>query len=43
MFISQETLDDALLEAYPKLLKQSTNTVVATRGETAEVIERSLK
>jgi thymidylate synthase len=38
MFISQETLDDALLEAYPTLLKRSTDTVVATRGETAEVI-----
>jgi thymidylate synthase len=38
MFISQETLDDALLEAYPALLKRSTDTVVATRGETAEMI-----
>ena len=38
MFISQETLDDALLEAYPALLKRSMDTVVATRGETAEMI-----
>jgi thymidylate synthase len=37
MFISRETLDDVLLELYPKLLEQS-GTVVATRGEMAEVI-----
>jgi thymidylate synthase len=38
MFISHDTLDDALLEVYPALLRRSTDTVVATRGETAEII-----
>jgi thymidylate synthase len=38
MFVSQETLDDALLEVYPALLRRSKDTVFATRGETAEVI-----
>jgi thymidylate synthase len=37
MLISRETLDDVLLELYPKLLEQS-GTVVATRGEMAEII-----
>ena len=37
MLISRETLDDVLLELYPKLLQQS-GTVVATRGEMAETI-----
>ena len=38
MFISRETLDDVLLALYPLLLERSTDTVVATRGETAEII-----
>jgi len=38
MFISAETLDDVLLELYPKLLVRSKDTVKASRGETAEVI-----
>jgi thymidylate synthase len=37
MLISRETLDDILLELYPKLLEQS-GTLVASRGEMAEVI-----
>jgi thymidylate synthase len=37
MFISCETLDDVMLELYPKLLNRA-GTVVATRGEMAEVI-----
>jgi thymidylate synthase len=38
MFISRETLDDALLALYPVLLGKSDDTVVATRGVTAEII-----
>jgi thymidylate synthase len=38
MFISRETLDDVLLALYPVLLGRSNETVVATRGETAEII-----
>jgi hypothetical protein len=38
MYISAETLDDALLELYPALLARSANSVTASRGETAEVI-----
>jgi thymidylate synthase len=38
MFISAETLDDALLDLYPKLLARCGDTVTATRGETVEVI-----
>jgi thymidylate synthase len=38
MFISTETLDDALLELYPKLLARFSDTVTASRGETAEVV-----
>jgi thymidylate synthase len=38
MFISDETLDDVLLTLYPILLGRSSETVVATRGETAEII-----
>ncbi|WLA81971.1 thymidylate synthase [Bradyrhizobium elkanii] len=40
MFISAETLDDALLKLYPALLARSREsmTIKASRGETAEVI-----
>ena len=40
MFISAETLDDALLKLYPALLARSHEamTIKASRGETAEVI-----
>jgi len=38
MFISHETLDDALLDLYPILLGRSNNTVGASRGETTEII-----
>jgi thymidylate synthase len=38
MFISRDTLDDVLLDLYPALLERSNQTVVATRGETAEII-----
>src|ERR1700722_9967436 len=38
MYISAETLDDALLELYPALLARSKDSVIASRGETAEVI-----
>jgi thymidylate synthase len=38
MFISRDTLDDVLLDLYPALLERYNETVVATRGETAELI-----
>ncbi len=38
MLISHETLDDALLDLYPRLLGRSNDTVAASRGETAEII-----
>jgi thymidylate synthase len=38
MFISRETLDDALLALYPVLLERRSEPVIATRGETAEII-----
>jgi thymidylate synthase len=38
MYISAETLDDALLELYPVLLARSKDSVTASRGETTEVI-----
>jgi thymidylate synthase len=39
MIISRETLDDVLLALYPMLLgRSSSETVLATRGETAEII-----
>jgi thymidylate synthase len=38
MFISRDTLDDVLLDLYPALLARSKETVVATRGEAAEII-----
>ncbi|MET4721666.1 thymidylate synthase [Bradyrhizobium japonicum] len=38
MFISEDTLDDALLQAYRGLLNLTGETVVASRGENAEVI-----
>jgi thymidylate synthase len=38
MFISCDTLDDVLLDLYPALLERSKGTVIATRGETAEII-----
>ena len=38
MYISAETLDDALLKLYPELLARSKASVTASRGETAEVI-----
>jgi thymidylate synthase len=38
MFISRETLDDVLLDIYPALLARTKDAVVATRGETAEII-----
>jgi thymidylate synthase len=38
MYISAETLDDALLKLYPALLARSNDSVTASRGETAEVI-----
>lgn len=38
MYISTETLDDALLELYPALLARTKDSVKASRGETAELI-----
>lgn len=43
MFISAETLDDALLELYPMLLGRSNDVVTATRGETAEILGALIK
>ena|ERR1700722_6831954 len=37
MLIAVETLDDALLKLYPQLLER-TDSIVASRGENAEII-----
>jgi thymidylate synthase len=38
MYVTAETLDDALLKLYPALLARSKESVTASRGETAEII-----